>query len=193
MNTNQNQLCRASGSTRSASLVRATGHPYAPLHQIHTVNPLHTLRDPSKAHTRPYLYSNRSFSIHVHLPSPNLSSSVSTTSRPFPAQPSSIALPRDDTRAVPSKRALDYTSGPSTLYRAPPIHPSSDRPAKRPRLDMGPPRTAPNHRGSQPPVFVKPAPPIQPSSLGTNPSRLMPRHKKAPLRSLAVDYGCPIQ
>ena len=191
MNANQNQLCRASGSTRSASLTRATSHPYTPLHQIHAVNPLHTLKDPSKARTRPYFYSSHSFSIHVPLPSPNLSSS--TPSRPFPAQPPSIALPRDNTRAVPSKRALDYTPGPSTLYRAPPIHPSSDRPAKRPRLDMGPPRTAPNHGGSQPPMFVKPVPPIQPSSLGANPSRQMPRHKKAPLSSLTVDYGCPIQ
>ena len=220
MNTNQNQLRQASGSTRSTSLTRATGHPYAPVHQIHTVNPLHTLRVPSKARTRPYLYSSRSFHIHVPLPSPNLSSSISTPSRttaipsavlstrtpstlhpplqplsthPFPAQPSSIALPRDDTRAVPSKRALEYTPGPLPLYRASPIHPSSDRPAKRSRLDIRVPRTVPNCRGPQPLVFAKLPPPIQPSNLGTNLSRPTPKQKEAPLRPPAVDYGCPIQ
>ena len=52
---------------------------------------------------------------------------------------------------------------------------------------MGPSSTGPDYRGPQPP------PPSQPSAPGTNPSRSKPRHKKAPLHPLAVDYGRPIQ
>ena len=189
MNAKQNQLRQSTRSTPS-------GHPHASTHQIHSVNPLDTLKDPSKAHARPYLYSSRSLPIHVPLPSPNLSNSVSTPSnrhlslqppptRPLPVRPSSIALPRDDNRAVPSKRARDYTPSPPTLYPVSPVPPSSERPAKRPRVDAG--RSKANHGGSQPPVFAKPHPPRQPSTLGENPPRPKPRHP------LAVDYGRPIQ
>jgi len=81
MNAKQNQLRQPSGSTRPTP----TGHPYASTHQIHTVNPLQTLKDPSKAHSRPYLYSSRSLPIHVPLPSSNISNSASTPSTRNPS------------------------------------------------------------------------------------------------------------
>ena len=208
MNSNQNPLCQPWGSTRSTSLATATGHPHASVHEIYAVNPLHTLKDPSKAHARPYLYSSRLLPIHVP-PSPNLSSSASTpfhitatpspvlsvqtpSTRPSPTHRSSIALPRDDTRAVPSKRARDYTPIPSTLYRVSPIPPSSEPPAKKPRRDMGPPSTVPDRRGLRL-VPAKPSPPRQPSAVGASSSRPEPKHKRALPHPLAVDHGRPIQ
>jgi hypothetical protein len=221
MNSNQNKLYQPSGTTRFTS--PATGHPdhpREPVHQIRPVNPLHTLNDSSMAHTRPHLYSSCSFPIRVPLSSPKISSSASTPSHttatssrapsvripstrysslkppptcPFHVQSSSIPPLRDDTGSVPSKRVCDHAPGPSTFCRASPISSYSERPAKRSRVGMGPPSIAPNHRGTQPPVFSRPPHPCQCSGLDPSSSGPRPRHKKAPLHPLAVDYSRPVR
>ncbi|KAF9649296.1 hypothetical protein BDM02DRAFT_3114082 [Thelephora ganbajun] len=228
MNPNQDQISQPSGPTRStqpAFLTTATGHPdhlHAPARRIHSINPLRTLKDPSKAFTRPHLYSGHSFPISPPL-SPHLSTPASTSSHttvtpspiisvrtsstrhsslqspsahPSPAQSSSIPLPRDNTRSVLSKRTRNYTPSPPTLYSAsqiPPPHvslpsphllpaePSVERPAKRPRLDMGHSSGEINRGGSQPPASSRPPHPSQ------------PRPKKAPRHPLAVDYSRPMK
>lgn len=155
MYSNQGQLYQPQdpGPSRSTSLTIATGHPTRPhalVHQIHSINPLRTLKDPSKAHIRPSLYSSHQFPIQVPLSSSNPSSSTSTPShptatpspvlstrtpstrhsslqplstRPSPTQPSSNPLPRDGIRSILSKRARDYTPSPPTSYRASPAYP----------------------------------------------------------------------
>ena len=144
MNFNRDQLSQLSGSTRSTSLATATGHPnhpHAPVHQTLTINPLHTLKDPSEAHR----YLSRLFPTHILQSSPNLSDSSSISSHATAAhlpiisvqapstrhsplqlhstrtsliQLPSIPLPHDDTRSVPSKRAREYTPDPPALYPA---------------------------------------------------------------------------
>ena len=148
MNSNKDQLSQPSGSTRSISFAKATGHPnhpHAPVHQILTINPLQTLNDPSEAYVRPCLHSSRVFPTRIPQSSPDLSDSSSTSShttatslpvisvqtptarrsslqlhstRTSLVQSPSIPLPRDDTRSVPSKRAREYTPNPPALYPA---------------------------------------------------------------------------
>ena len=155
MNQNQRQFHQPSGSTRSRQptlLATATGHPNhsnARVHQIHSVDPLHILKNSSEAHAQPYLYSSHPYPIHVLLHSPNLSGSTSTPShttttpppilsvrtssirhsspstRPSSTQLSSIPIPRDNTRSIPRKRARKYVPSPPTLYPGSPISSSS--------------------------------------------------------------------
>ena len=129
MNPNQGQFCRPSSSTRSTSLTTATGpptHPHAPVHRVHSINPLLTLRNPSKAHSRPYLYSSHPFPTRVPLSFPYLSSPTSTPSHAT-ATPSQVL-----SAWIPSTR---YSSLQPPSLRPPLLgHPQPHFPAMTPIL-----------------------------------------------------------
>jgi hypothetical protein len=153
MNSNQYQPSGPTRSTQSIHPIASAGHhnhPHAPYRQIPPTNLLHALHNPSKAHTRPYLYSNHPFPIHVPGDSPDLSSSASTPSHAMatpspilsvrtlstrhsslqppstrPTQPPSAPVPHDDTRSILSKHTRHYIPSSPASHPTSPIPPPS--------------------------------------------------------------------